>query len=304
MPYADNNGVKIYYESHGNPQHPTLLLTNGLGRQILEWTYDMVPALVDQGFHTVCYDNRDVGLSDKIESQESLNLAETLMKVMMKQEVNVPYELSDMAKDGMAVMEEVGKKQFHVAGYSMGGMISQTAAHLFPNKVLSLTSIMSTTGNPELPQPKGEVGAMLMSRPDKPHDKESVIEHSVKVRKLIESPAYPTSDEMHRQYSIDAYERCHYPEGVARQMIAIVSAGDRRAQVSTISALTLVIHGADDPLVPVEGGKDTAQNIANSRLEIIDGMGHEMPTALAARISSLIVDHVHDAQRQSTAEPA
>ena len=208
------------------------------------------------------YDNRDVGKSTWLPADAA-------------------YSAEDMAADAAALLDHLGVARAHIAGVSMGGMIAQCVAAEFPDRTLSLTTIMSNTGNPELPQPSPAAWAVIAQAPPNPKDDlEAFLDHQVKNAETIGSPAYPWPPGALRERALAEYRRAYNPPGVARQMAAIRASGDRRARVRTIAAPTVVLHGADDPLVPVEGGRDTAANIPGAELIVTPGMGHDLPPAL------------------------
>ncbi|MCF8179182.1 MAG: alpha/beta hydrolase, partial [Sulfuritalea sp.] len=205
--------------------------------------------------------------------------------------VRTPYTLEDMAGDAIGLMDTLGIGQAHIVGASLGGMIAQVLAARFPQRVLSLTSIMSSSGNKKVSRPSKPARKVLMSRPADPNDPESVIDHLVKTFGVIGSPGFPSSKDELRERIGKSVRRSYYPAGVARQLLAIIASGDRRKLLQTIKLPTLVIHGADDPLVPVAAGRDTAQNIPGASLLVIDGMGHDLPSALLPRLATAIADH-------------
>jgi pimeloyl-ACP methyl ester carboxylesterase len=260
MAKAKSGEIAIEYETFGDPANPALLLINGLGSQMTRWPASFCGLLADRGLFVIRFDNRDVGLSTWLDE-------------------GATYAAIDMAEDAAAVLDAVGKPTAHVVGISMGGMIGQEFAAAFPERTLSFTSIMSHSGNPELPQPTQAAMATLNSRPARPSDP-TFIQDSVARALVIGSPAYPWPDGALAERARAEADRAFNPPGVARQMAAIRASGDRRAKLRTITAPTVVLHGADDPLVPVAGGRDTAANIPGAELRVIDGMGHDLPPAL------------------------
>lgn len=285
MAQIQANGIAIEVETTGKPSDPPIVLIRGLGTQLIQWPAKFVQRLVDRGFQLVMFDNRDVGLSQKFESAGTPDLA-----ALMSGEAEPAYQLTDMAEDVRGVLDVLEIESAHIVGMSMGGMIAQLVALARPERTRSLVSIMSSSGRPDLPPPSPEAAAALTSRPERPDDRDSVIEHGMKTRRVFGSPGFPTDDaELRRQVGA-AYDRCHYPQGVARQLAAVLMGGSRVEQLKTITVPTLVIHGADDPLVPAEGGRDTAKNIPGARIEIIEGMGHEISPGLAERLADLIAD--------------
>jgi proline iminopeptidase len=275
MAVAHVNGVHITYETTGAPSDPPLLLIMGLGMQLTGWPDVFVERLVGCGFYVIRFDNRDSGLSDKFNHAGTPNLPLALLKTLVRWPLKSAYTLDDMARDAIGVLDALGVARAHVVGASMGGMIAQVLAARHPERLVTLTSIMSTSGKRSLPGPTRQARAILFSRPKKPTDFDSQVEHGAKVFRTIGSPAYPT------------------PEHLLRELVAIAASGDRTALLKTISAPTLVIHGAADPLVPLAGGEDTARHVNGARLEVIQGMGHDLPAQLIERLVGLIGEHAH-----------
>ncbi len=287
------NGISITYEDKGPKDAPAILLVMGLGGQLTLWPDEFVDALNAHGFRTIRYDNRDVGLSTRFDAAGVPNLKWMFVKSMLRLPVRPAYTLADMAADGIALLDHLGIAKAHIVGASMGGMISQHIAARYPGRVLSLTSIMSTTGNPKLPRANKEAMAVLANRPMS-GDPEAMIAYSVRAARVIGSPAYPAEEERLQRRVRGDFERGWYPQGVARQMAAIVADGDRRAMLKTITAPTLVIHGEADPLVPLAGGQDTAASIPGARLMTIPGMGHDLPLALVDTLADAIAGHARE----------
>ena len=287
------NGISITYEDKGPKDAPVILLVMGLGGQLTLWPDEFVDALNTRGFRTIRYDNRDVGLSTRFDAVGVPNVKWMVVKSMLGLPVRPAYTLADMAADGIALLEHLGIARAHVVGVSMGGMISQHIAARYPDRVLSLTSVMSTSGNRRLPRAKKEAMQVVANRPMS-GDKEALIAYSVNAARVIGSPGYPSAeDRLQRRVRAD-FERGWYPQGVARQMAAIIADGDRRALLKSVKAPTLVIHGEDDPLVPLPGGRDTAENIAGARLLTIPGMGHDLPLALVDTMADAIAAHINE----------
>lgn len=287
------NGIRIACETAGDPKHPALLLIMGLGMQLIAWPDDLVDGLVEQGFYVIRFDNRDSGLSEKFEHAGTPNLPLAFLKTMVRWPLRSAYTLSDMAADAIGVLDALGVRQAHVVGASMGGMIAQLVAADYPDRVLSLTSIMSSSGRRGLPGPAREARAVLLKRPANPADLHSVIDQGVRLFGVIGSPAYPTPEKQLRARIERAIRRNVCPSGLARQMVAIAASGDRSAALGRIRAPALVIHGAADALVPLACGQDTARLIPGARIEIIEGMGHDLPAQLIERLLALIDAHAH-----------
>ena len=287
------NGISITYEDKGPRDAPVILLVMGLGGQLTLWPDEFVDALNAHGFRTIRYDNRDVGLSTRFETAGVPNLKWMFVKAALRLPVRPAYTLADMAADGIALLDHLGIDRAHIVGASMGGMIAQHIAARYPERTQSLTSVMSTTGNSKLPRANKEAMAVLANRPMS-GDPEDMIAYSVRAARVIGSPGYPATEERLQRRVRSDFERGWYPQGVARQMAAIVADGDRRAMLKTITAPTLVIHGEADPLVPLAGGKDTAASIPGARLLTIPGMGHDLPLALVDTLADAVAGHARE----------
>ncbi len=287
MPQVTANGIQIEVESFGPTSGETILLIMGLGAQLTRWPMGLVDLLAKRGYRVVRFDNRDVGLSHKFHDAGPADVAAVFQAAMTGKKPMSAYSLDDMAADAAGVLDALPVKRAHIVGASMGGMIAQLVAANFPERTLSLTSIMSSTGNPALPPATPEAMAVLMSRPPA-GDFEAFIAHGVKAQKTIGSPGYPTDDAELRARTIADFQRSNYLDGFSRQMAAIAACGDRRGALKRIIAPTIVLHGADDPLVPLEGGRDTAANIKNAELRVVPGMGHDLPAALYSKVVDAI----------------
>jgi len=294
MAKANANGIQIEYETFGEPASPPLLLIIGLAGQLIFWDEELCEQLAQQGHYVIRFDNRDVGLSTKFEEAGVPDIVQTIETLMQGETVNPAYTMEDMANDAVGLLDALGMEKAHICGMSMGGMIAQTIAINHPQRILSLISIYSHTGNPELPQPKPEAMKFLLTPP--PEDREANIEHTLKLFRTISGSGFPLDEDWIRKVAGQAYDRAFYPQGVDRQFVAILTQKNRKPELGSVSVPTLVIHGADDPLVPVEGGKDTAEAVPGSELIIIDGMGHDLPHGGAwPQIIDAIVDHTQKA---------
>lgn len=298
MPTVPANRITIAYEDHGPHDAPPVLLVMGLGGQLTLWPIEFVDALVARGLRVIRFDNRDIGLSTKFDQAGVPNIKWLLLKSLIGLPVSVPYRLSDMADDAIGLLDALGIARAHIVGASMGGMIAQHIAARHAERTLSLTSIMSTTGNRRLPRADPQAMRMLTGRPAS-GDRDALIAFGISVARTIGSPAYPASEERLRHRVSSDFDRSYSPAGFARQTAAIIADGDRRPLLRRITAPTLVIHGDADPLVPVAGGHDTAAHIAGARLHIIPGMGHDLPLELVDELADQIAAHV-----QSVAVPA
>jgi pimeloyl-ACP methyl ester carboxylesterase len=279
MPHAKANGLDIYYESHGDTDADPILLIMGLGAQMTRWSPDFVGKLVAAGHRVIAFDNRDVGLTEKLDAAGAPDMGAVVQALAEKRKPPVAYTLDDMAADAAGLLEALGIERAHIVGASMGGMIAQLVAADHPERTLSLTSIMSTTGNPDLPRARPEAMARLNTpAPDPRQDLDAYLTSAVEGAKVM-AGTYPVNEALVREQSLNDFHRSYYPVGFQRQYAGIMASPDRRPKLATITAPTVVIHGADDPLVPVEGGRDTADNIPGADLRIIPGVGHEMPAA-------------------------
>lgn len=283
------NGLELEYEVHGAPDARPLLLIMGLGAQLTRWSTAFVEALAARGFRVIRFDNRDVGLSEKLEAAGPPDLAAMVGERMAGRFPKAAYSLDDMAADAVGVLDALNIDKAHIVGASMGGMIAQLVAADYPQRTLSLTSIFSTTGHHDLPPSRPEAAARLTMRaPDPATDLEGYIAHSMIGARVIGSPGYPYSDEELRQQAIETVTRSYYPVGFARQYAAILASPHRRDKLASITAPATVIHGVDDPLVPVEGGRDTAAHIKGATLNEIPGMGHDIPPA----VQPIVIDAI------------
>ena len=279
--------------ANGAGSSAPLLMVMGLGAQMILWDEEFCEQLATRGHYVIRFDNRDIGLSTKFDDAGVPNIIEAMAAAGRGEKIKTAYTLDDMADDSAGLLDALGIDKAHICGASMGGMIVQTIAIRHPSRVLSLTSIMSTTGNPDLPLPKPEAMNILMT--PAPTEREAFIEHSMKVWRTIAGPGFPLDEEMIRRKSELSYDRSFYPEGTIRQLLAIMAHGSRKSALANVAAPTLVIHGADDPLVPVEAGKDTAESIPGAQLMIIDGMGHDLPREIWPRIADAISSLTHKA---------
>ena len=277
------NGVAIEVEDHGSPQGEPLLLIMGLGMQLVAWHEDFVESLVQRGFRVIRFDNRDIGLSENFDRFGAPKLGLDALKLALGLRVSSPYTLADMAADSVGVLDALGIPKAHICGASMGGMFAQQIAVRHPDRVKSLTLMMTSTGARKLPGPSLKVRSALMSRPKDPTDIESVIAHYVALYQLIGSPGYPPADGYVRGRLQMSVRRSYRPAGTARQMVAIAADGDRSPLVAQIRVPIQIIHGKADPLVPVAAGHDLAAKIPGAELDLIDGMGHDLPVALWPR---------------------
>ncbi len=291
MPQIQANGIQLEYETYGDKANPPLLLVMGLGAQLTLWPIELVEALVARGYYVIRYDNRDIGLSQKFGHAGVPNFRRVALKRLFGIRSKLPYRLSDMAADAAGLLDALGIAKAHVVGASMGGMIVQLLAIEHPEKILTMTSIMSTTGNRKLPPPQPEAMKALLNRAPEGATLDQVMPIGMHVSRAIGSPGFPASEDRLRANITRDFSRSFYPQGAARQISAIVDDGDRRKRLAKVTTPTLVIHGVHDPLVPVEGGRDTAAAIPNAELIEIDGMGHDLPLELVEQIADAIAEH-------------
>jgi len=284
------NGITIHYDEHGDKDAPPMLLIMGFGAQMTLWPEELINALVERGFRVIRYDNRDVGLSHKFHGMKAPGVVWMTILGKLGITPKVPYTLADMADDGVGLLDALGIKKAHIVGASMGGMIAQHVAAKHADKALSLTSVFSSTGNPKLPPAKPEAMKVLITRPAS-MEEDALVEHGMKLSQTIGSPGYPAPEDRLRERVTESVRRSVYPEGSTRHLSAIVADGDRRAMLKNVTVPTLVLHGEDDPLVPVEGGRDTADSIPGARIKTFPGWGHDLPMELVDTIADEIAAH-------------
>lgn len=291
MPTIHANGIDIYYEESGPADAPVILLVMGLGTQMIAWPDELIQGLVGKGYRVIHYDNRDVGLSQRMDGAAAGSLVWAMIASRFGLPVKTAYTVSDMAKDGAALLGVLGIDKAHIVGASMGGMIVQLMAANHPDKVLSMTSIMSSSGKPGLPGPRADIRKRMMTpRPANP-TKEEAVKLGAEVLEAI-SFADPTrTPTAFVDMAARAFDRGYYPMGMKRQLLAIVADGSRVDRLKKITAPTLVVHGGADPLVPKEGSEDIARHIPGARLEIIDEMAHDLPPSQVGRMVELIAGH-------------
>jgi pimeloyl-ACP methyl ester carboxylesterase len=290
---ARANGVNLCYEIFGDAAAEPMILIMGLGAQMVLWDDDFCRKLAARGFRVIRFDNRDIGKSSHLSGGKRLTALELLKLRLLKIPVQAPYKIRDMAEDTVGLMDALGIKSAHIVGASMGGMIAQEIAISFPQRVRSLTSIMSTTGNPRLPQPTREAAAMLMAPP--PASREEFLDRFVKTWKVLRVGSFPQDEALDRARGERIFERGLNPAGVGRQLRAVLASGSRKERLRAVKAPTLVIHGTVDPLVRPEGGKDTAASIPGAKLMMIEGMGHAVPIRFWPDIIDAIDKHAHAA---------
>jgi pimeloyl-ACP methyl ester carboxylesterase len=291
VPKIQANGIELYYEDNGPADAPVILLVMGLGAQMIAWPDEMIEALVAKEFRVIHYDNRDVGMSQRMESAAAPNLIWTMLKARIGLSVNVGYTLSDMAADGIGLLDALGIQKAHVVGASMGGMIVQLMAANHRDRVMTMTSIMSSSGALGLPGARRDIQRRFMVKRPADASRDEAVAFGAE---LVGSFSYPDParpEGMHAEMAGKAFDRGYYPIGSKRQLLAIIADGSRVERLKTITTPTLVIHGGADPLVPKDGSIDISRHIAGSRLEIIEEMSHDLPPSQIGRMVDLIAGH-------------
>lgn len=292
MPKTKSNGIEIEYDCFGKNDAEAILLISGLGTQMIRWSKTFCQMLAEQGYRVIRFDNRDAGLSTHFDTAPMPDFTAIAKAVSRGEMPNVPYTLFDMANDAVGLLDKLKINRAHVVGRSMGGMIAQLLASEHSERVLSLVSIMSSTGNPNLPQASPEVMAAMTSPSPHPlQDEQGYLAHCVALSQAIAGRGYPFDESAQRDQALVEVKRAYNPTGFLRQIAAIAATGDLRAHLATITAPTLVLHGADDPLVPVDAGKDTAANIQGAELLIVEGMGHDLPPAMFGNVVRAIIEN-------------
>jgi pimeloyl-ACP methyl ester carboxylesterase len=289
MTTAGINDIELAYDSFGGEADEAILLISGLGTQMIRWAVPFCEQLALRGYRVIRFDNRDAGHSTHFSECGSPDLGALVATLMAGQRPEVPYTLHDMAADAIGLLDSLSIDRAHVIGRSMGGMIAQIMASEHPQRVMSLASIMSSTGNPALPQAAPDVLAMMMRHaPDPFSDEAGFLSHSLAFARRIAGKGHLFDDEAYRAIVLEEVRRAYDPGGGSRQIAAMAVTGDRRSRLATIAVPTLVIHGADDPLILPACGEDTAISIANAEFLLIDGMGHDLPASLHSRIIEAI----------------
>lgn len=302
MPSISSNGIEIAYETFGAATDPTVVMIMGLGGQLTMWPDKLVEDLVRGGYRVILFDNRDIGLSHHHSGEKSPSILRQIILRRIGIKLKTPYELADMARDTLGLMDALKLDEVHLVGISMGGMIGQHVASMAPQRVKSLTAIMTTTGNPKLPRPSGNVMKAMVRRGPQPTSRDEIINQSVATFGVIGTPGEDHNTNGMRDRITRSYDRSFNPAGVLRQMSAIVASGDFRKHTRSIKSPTLVVHGNADPLVPIEGGHDIAKLVRGARMEIMDGMGHDVPPRFLPQITKLMLDHFDATKVYSAAE--
>lgn len=289
LKFIEANGITVGCESFGREEADAILLISGLGSQMLRWPARFCEMLVEKGFRVIRFDNRDAGHSTHFTAATAPDLAALASAVAAGRRPQVAYTLDDMVGDAVGVLDALCIERAHVVGRSMGGMIAQLMASAHPERVLSLTSIMSSTGNPNLPAAAPDVMGMLTTRAPHPgEDEAGFLAHSLAFARRIASPGYRFNAHTHRRLVLEETRRSYDPAAFGRQIAAIAATGDIRARLARIVAPALVVHGTEDPLVPLDCGRDTAASIRGAQFMPVEGMGHDLPAALYQAVADAI----------------
>jgi len=289
--FATANGIEICYQSFGDAQAPAILLIMGLGMQLVAWPDAFCLGLVEQGFRVIRFDNRDTGRSTRIDWRPRPRLPLAIARGLLGLPVAAPYLLADMADDAAGLLDALQVPRAHIVGVSLGGMVGQCLAARHAQQVLSLCSIMSATGNWRTSLAKPGALRQLLSRPARPDCLRSQADHLLRVFSVIGSPGFPSDVVELRRQVERGLRRAYHPRGQVHQLLAVIAAGDRRRELAAIRVPTLVVHGSDDPLLPASAGRETARLIPGARLQIIEGMGHDLAPGVQALLIAAIVEH-------------
>lgn len=299
---AKANGIELAYEDLGDPEAPPMLLVMGFGAQLTLWPDQMCAMLADRGFRVIRFDNRDIGLSSKIEGQRVRgSFVKRLAFSQLGRPSEVPYTLHDMADDAAGLLDDLGLASAHVVGASMGGMITQSLAARHPDRVRSVGIIFSSTNEPLLPPPAPAAIRALITGPPKGASREQIVEHSVRAFRVLGSPAFPPTDDELREKVRASIERSYYPAGVIRQLAAVLGTGSLKPYAQAIDKPAVVLHGASDPLLRPACGKAVARAIKGARLHLIDGMGHDLPEATWGTLVEELARNAADADESHAA---
>jgi pimeloyl-ACP methyl ester carboxylesterase len=291
MPSISANGTEIAYESLGDPQHPPVLLIMGLGMNLVAWPEDLCRYLVEAGYRVIRFDNRDSGLSQSFERNGTPNVVWMYLRYRLGLPLAAPYTLDDMADDTVGLLDALKIERAHLVGASMGGMIAQNLTARYPERVLSLTSLMSTTGSHRVMKPRPRAIRALFAPPAPRNNPEAAARRLAYLIRVIGGVSHPADRDELLAMCRRHVQRAYRPDGMARQLVAIGAARDRSAVVRKISRPTLVLHGDEDPLLPPPCARDTAACIPGSRLTFIRGMGHDFPKAVLPEMAGHLVDH-------------
>jgi pimeloyl-ACP methyl ester carboxylesterase len=290
------NDIELEYEDFGPKDGPVVIHIMGFASQLIRWPVSFAEGMASRGYRFIRFDNRDIGLSQKLPELGIPNISALTQQAIAGEKIEAPYTLYDMADDVVGLMDSLAIEKTHIMGESMGGMIAQIFAHRHAARCRSLISVMSTSSRPHLPLATPEAMAVLMNRPQNPHDREEAVHVGTHARMILAGPAYNPGEDYQRMEAEKSFDRSIYPEGPARQMAASMASRDREDLLKEINKPTLVIHGADDPLVLLAGGEDTAALIPGADLCVVPGMGHAVEPDLVPEILGIIEDFIsrHD----------
>lgn len=291
MPTIRANGVDLYYEETGDADAPVILLVMGLGTQLIAWPDAFVERRSRAGFRIIRHDNRDIGLSTRLDGAPAIHPLLALAAIRLRLPFRLAYSLTDMAADAVALLDALGIARAHVVGASMGGMIAQLVAAGWPDRISSLVSVMSSSGAPGLPGPTPALRCRLIARRPANPTREQVVAVGAETLRLISYPDPASDPDAFAEAAGKAFDRGYNPMGARRQLLAILADGSRVSRLRTIRAPTLVIHGAVDPLVPLPNSKDIARHIPGARLVVVPEMGHDLPPSRVAEMVDLIAEH-------------
>lgn len=296
--------IRLEYERFGRESAPVILLIMGLGAHMQRWNVEICDGLVARGFCVIRFDNRDAGLSSRLDAAGVPPLGEVMSAALQGKVPAIPYTLCDMAADTLGLMDALGIAAAHVVGISMGGAIAQIHAAQHPSRVRSLNLLMTSSGSPTLPGPTPAAAASLFAPLPRDRSRESIVADGMRRYFAVASPAYPSAPAWVQAMLEAEYDRGFHPSGVARQLAAIIAGGDRRPLLAQIRVPTRVLHGAEDPLIPPACGEDIARHVPGAVLELIEGMGHDLPLALTGRLVDAIAGHAERVERVERIEHA
>lgn len=292
------NQLRFCIHERGHADNPVILMIGGLGWQMTIWPDALLNGLMEQGFRVICFDNRDIGLTDKIHSRRLFNTRLAFVKAQSKLHVEANYTLYDMATDTSELIKMLGLRRVHVVGMDMGGGIGQILAATQPHQVASLTLIGTSTNDPQLPLPDMRLLRLINQSAPPAHRQEAVVERWMEFWHMVRSPRYPVDTQALHQLLVHNFKRSYCPEGALRQLQAIIATGTLRRLIPRIQCPTLILHGEKDKLVHPLGGKDLQRHIKGSRLRVLIGMGHDLPPALCPQL----IDHITENATYGTTE--
>ena len=304
MPRCLANGVILYYEIIEPPQPqnaPALLLIMGMGSQLIAWPDAFCHDLAHRGWRVIRYDNRDSGLSQQMDELGTPDVARMMLRLGFGRPVYPPYELGDMSRDALGLLDALGIERAHIVGASMGGMIAQIMAATHPERILSQCLMMTTSGAPRLPKPSKAVLTAALGRPKGKGDPDELRRWSLGFLRSLEGSGYKEPEDQLQGYVDRSLARAYRPDGATRHTAAILTAGDRSHLLSLTDVPTLVIHGSDDPLTRLDCGKDVAGKVPGARLVIMEGMGHNLPSPLLPEIAALVDGHARASEPVASA---